>query len=493
MTRPNILVILADDLGYGDVQCYHPEGKISTPHIDALAAEGMRFTDAHAASSVCTPSRYSMLTGEYCWRTSLQAGVLRAYDPPLIDEGTPTLAGILRDSGYHTACIGKWHLGLDWPHRRPPILEGLSTDVDVDYAQPIGGGPLDRGFDEWFGMDTPVIPPHAYIEGRHTVGIPDQPYPDDLFGLPGDTVAGWTPEQIMQDLTDRTVTVIEDAAETDQPFFVYFSMTAPHTPISPSEQWQGKSGIGPYGDFVMQLDHHVGEVMNALERTGQKENTLVIFTSDNGSPAMRSHDESPGSLAEQSGHDSAGPLRGMKGDVWEAGHRVPFIASLPGVIPEGTVNDRLTSLIDLIPTLASIADVDVPQGAAPDAIDFSPYLRGEEPTEPLRPWLIHHGFHGTYALRQDRWKLIPGKGSGGFSPDPYPARLDSSAGGISRDQLRVPPYQLYDLVADLAEQHNRYGEHPRLVGELECLLSAARFGLPIPQWNEENTRWETIV
>ncbi len=467
---PNIVIVLADDLGFGDPGCYNHESKIPTPHIDRLASEGLRFTDAHTPSSVCTPTRYGLLTGRYCWRTSLKRSVLWPWDPPLIEKGRLTLATMLGRRGYHTACIGKWHLGWDWPLRSGGYLSkefhGLTLPRDqrqrygrqVDFTRPLRDGPTARGFAAYFGDDVPNFPPYCFIENDHTVGIPSVPKPPRMFGHPGPALAGWDLSLVMPTLTQRAVQYIEQRARTPQvPFFLYLPLTAPHTPIAPSPHFIGKSEAGWYGDFVHEVDWTVGQVLSALERTGLTGNTLFIFTSDNGSPQRdgTNMNGATGSV-KRHGHDPSRPWRGMKADIWEAGHRVPFIARWPGHVPAGESCGEQIVLTDLMRTIAGLVAYDLSADSAEDSFDIRPALLGEKPDGPLRDHLIHHSGNGIFAIRQGRWKLVLGRGSGGFTRYTPPES--------------APPGQLYDLVEDPGEEANLYADRPEIVARLTSLL-----------------------
>ncbi|MBT3377826.1 MAG: arylsulfatase [Lentisphaerae bacterium] len=470
---PNIVVILADDMGYGDVAHLNPAGKIDTPHMDAMASEGMSFTDAHASSSVCTPSRYGILTGRYCWRSRLKSGVLGPYDQPLIEEDVLSLPQFLRGHGYHTACVGKWHLGMQWPFADPEARaeatgnwnapERVALAQTIDYEAPITGGPVDRGFDEYFGVDVPNFAPYCFIRDRNTVGLPTALKPDTMFGCPGPMLDGWNLEAIMPTLTQEAVATVERCATQEAPFFLYFALTGPHTPIVPTEMFRGKSRAGLYGDWVMQMDDAVGQINAALRRAGVEQDTLVLVASDNGSPARNGTDASGpiGSVLQDHGHNPSAMLRGMKGDAWEGGHRIPFIAKWPGQIPAGKRSDRLVCLIDIMATCAAIIGRQLPNGAAPDSVNILPTLLGKRPGAPERREIVHHGLNGLYGFRRDAWKLIDGNGSGGFSPNPQTAPDD-------------PPGQLYDLERDVSETMNRYAEEAERVEVLSDALTRAK-------------------
>ena len=339
MTRPNIVVILTDDLGYGDVSFLNPESKIQTPHMDALASEGVWATDAHSPSAVCSPTRYSLLTGRYAWRGKLKKGVLLTWDDPVIEEDRLTLPAMLKENGYDTACIGKWHLGFNWPWKggeKPPreqIGRKLSkaTNDMFDWSKPITGGPLSVGFDYYFGDDVPNIPPYAFIENDRLTCDPVHIERDSMKSIgprgmihgdgPGEE--GWEFEKVMPAITKRAVDYVRQRSDNDRPYFLFFTTTSPHTPVVPTKEFQGKSGAGYYGDYVIQTDDAIGQVIEALKEYGDFDNTLLIVTSDNG-PERQHRD-----LIRTHQHSPAAHLRGMKWDGWEGGHRVPFIPSWP--------------------------------------------------------------------------------------------------------------------------------------------------------------------
>lgn len=477
---PNIIIILADDLGYGDPEVYNPESKVPTPHINKLAEEGMRFTDAHTPSSVCTPTRYGLLTGRYAWRTALKQSVLWMWDKPLIEADRWTLPKMLKTKNYIAACIGKWHLGWRWPSNKG---EGYMNDTipignyglkgrndlwkNIDFSKPLGGGPLEAGFDYYFGDDVPNFAPYVFFENDRLTKIPDQLKPRDMYGGPGPMAQGWDLEKVMPEITARAAQYIEEQAKNkDQPFFLYFALTAPHTPIAPADEFQGKSEAGLYGDFVHEVDWSVGQIIAALKKSGEWENTLLIFTSDNGSP-QRDGVNMGGAVAsvKKYGHDPSRPWRGLKADIWEGGHRVPFIASWPGNIPANTVNDQAICLTDVISSLASILGIRKEEGAMEDSYDISSLLLGKGGRDPARKHLVHHSINGTFAIRKGAWKLILGKDSGGFSR------------GIKTEGIPVETDgQLYNLLEDPAEQNNLYAGRPEKVEELKELLSRLRFG-----------------
>jgi len=475
--HPNIIYILADDLGYGDLSCLNPDSKIATPNLDLLADQGMTFTDAHSPSSVCSPTRYGILTGRYAWRTELKKSVLWAWDGPLIEPNRKTVGALLQENGYSTACIGKWHLGWAWPTEDgASINENLPIgqhDVDlryefgkkVDFSVPIPGGPTTRGFDYYFGDDVPNFPPYAFIENDRLVDQPLMEKPRTMFGSPGPMVEGWQLDQVLPELTKKAVEYIKAEPGTGifqkkigQPFFLYFPLTAPHTPIAPALEFQGKSQAGAYGDYVQEVDWVVGQVFKALKESGQEQNTLVIFTSDNGSPARDGTKMSgPVNSVLQYNHHPSYIFRGMKADIWEGGHRVPFLARWPNHIPAGVTTDNLICLTDLMATLAGLLNVSLPQNAGEDSHNMLPVMLGKKNTDRLP--VVHHSIQGMFAIRQGPWKFIEGIGSGGWSSE----IADSTT-----------PGQLYHLENDPGEQNNVYQSHPGIVLEMQILLDTFR-------------------
>lgn len=483
--RPNIVIILADDMGYGDPGCYNDQSKIPTPYMDQLAKEGRLFTDAHAPASICTPTRYGLLTGRYCWRTPLQRSALWSWDPPLIEANRLTLPKMLQQNGYHTAAIGKWHLGWDWPlkgeqyitdeftgHTLPETTR-LKYGRQIDFQKAIRSGPIEKGFDYFFGLDTPNGPPYCFIENDHTVGIPYVWKEKGMFGVlttehsaesaqherahPGPAVPAWDLSLITPVITQKAVQYIGKQTD-EQPFMLYLPMPIPHTPIAPTPHFIGKSKAGWYGDFVHQLDWCVGQVRAALAHKGLEENTLLIVTSDNG-PAHRDGTNmsgAVGSLANYN-HNPSRPWRGVKSDIWEAGHRVPFIASWPNHIPANTVSHELISLTDLMRTIAKIIDYEIPEHAGEDSFDIGAALF-DKAVEPVRDHLISHSLTGMFAIRQNEWKLILGQGSGG---------------GLHTDKNILEddaPWQLYNMKDDPEEQHNLYYQHPEIAEKLSQFL-----------------------
>lgn len=449
-TRPNIVYILADDLGYGDVGCMNPEGKIATPNIDRLAAEGMKFTDMHAGSAVCTPSRYGILTGRHCWRSRLQSGVLDEYGtPPLITHDRLTVPELLKQHDYATACVGKWHLGWEWPRQ----------GQQMDFSRPITDGPTTCGFDYYFGTDAPNFPPYCFIENDRTVGIPTAPLPETLLknnmaSKPGPARPGWKLEAILPTITDKACDFVRRQAKAAKPFFLYFPLTSPHTPLAVNDAWLGKSGLGRYGDFVMETDAMVGRVLDTIEQSGVANNTLVIFTSDNGCAQYIGVKD-----LEAKGHYPSYHFRGYKADIWDGGHRIPFLARWPGKIKAGSTSDQLSCLTDLMATCADILVTKLPDNAGEDSVSMLPALL-DTASRPLREAVVHHSYNGSFAIRQGKWKLELCPLSGSWT-DPKPDSPKMKA---------LPPVQLYDMALDVGERANVYKEHPEVVARLTKLL-----------------------
>lgn len=452
--------------------CNNPDSKIPTPNLDRLASQGMRFTDTHAPSSVCTPSRYSILTGRYCWRTRLKKGVLWPWDPPLIEPDRLTVASLLRQHGYRTACMGKWHLGWDWatldgePANKGTEIGELDVDQrhameqNIDYSKPMRGGPIDCGFDTYFGVDVPNFPPYTWFEQDRLTDPPTEEKPDKMFGLPGRMKPGWSLEAMIPELVNRAVKYIGDSGS--DPFFLYFALTSPHTPIVPNKEFIGRSGAGPYGDFVYEVDWVVGQIMEALERKGIADDTLLIFTSDNGPECAEAAAGGSYKHIRQFGHYSMGHLRGVKRDIWEGGHRVPFIARWPGITPSGSVCDQLTILGDLIATCAQLLGVELRDGDAEDSVSILPLLQGNTDAV-VRDFAMHHSCSGRFAIRKDHWVFIDAlSGDDNREPDWF----KKERGYTPHDW----PGELFDLRDDIAERKNLYGEHPEIVAELSRLL-----------------------
>jgi arylsulfatase A len=451
--RPNLVYILADDMGYGDVRCLNPESKIHTAALDHMAAGGMVFRDAHASSAVCTPSRYSILTGRYNWRSTLKDRVLFGYDGALVEPGRMTVASLLRQQGYRTACVGKWHLGWNWAkHSDDP--------KDIDFTRPVTGGPTDVGFDEFFGIIGSLdMDPCVYVEGNMPQAVPEESFDGDddpkTIRRTGPIASGFDFDDVLPAFTRRAVETIHRLGRGDEPFFLYLPLTAPHTPILPSEQFRGKSGTNEYGDFCLQVDDIVSQVTAALEATGQADNTILIFTSDNGCSPNVDFEE----LAAV-GHHPSYHFRGHKADIYEGGHRIPLLIRWPERIAPGSVCDETTCLVDLLATMAEILGADVPDEAGEDSVSNLPLWTGQSMDDSLREATVHHSIDGSFSIRRGRWKLEMCPGSGGWS---YPQPGPECEG--------LPPMQLYDLQADVGERVNRLAEHPEVIEELTALLT----------------------
>ena len=435
-SKPNIVYIICDDLGYGDIQCLAPEtSKIPTPNADQLALEGMTFTDAHSGSSVCTPTRYGIMTGRYSWRTKLQKGVVTGFAPCLIDKDRMTVAGFLKQQGYATAIVGKWH--LDFQYFDPESGEAYSQKQHK--TPPVGAkipdGPLHRGFDYY----------HGFHHARNMEAVIE----DDKV-IAHDDVVNMLPR-----LTEKSAAYIDSRAGKEEPFFLYVPLGSPHTPIVPSDEWKEKSGLGEYGDFVMQTDNVVGEIAKALERNGFTENTLVIFTSDNGCSKAAGIPK----LAQQ-GHIVSASLRGSKADIWDGGHRIPFLVRWPGKVEAGSNSDQLICLTDLFATVTDILGQSIPGQTCEDSVSFLPALSGKK-IESTRNGVIHHSFSGHFAYRQGPWKLLLARASGGWS-----SPKENEAG------QDAPKGQLYHMKKDIGETNNLFEKNPEKVEVLLGLLKA---------------------
>ena len=468
MQKPNIVFILADDLGYGDLGCYNKHSKIPTPNLDRLASEGMRFKDAHSPSSVCTPTRYALLTGRYSWRTRLQRNVLGPWDKPLIAPDRLTVGKLLQKHGYTTACIGKWHLGQTYATTDgKPALGGVNNALsNVDFTQPVADGPITRGFDHYFGTIVPNYPPYCVIEDNHTLGIPSQRAEGGLFNIPGPMVPNWKLVDILPELTRHAVTWVEETAKTKKPFFLYFPLTSPHYPVVPAPDFIGKSGAGEYGDFVHQTDWTVGQVLDALQRCGAADDTLVIFTSDNGAEVTGEVKPGVYDRVQQYAHRSSGDLRGAKRDAWEGGHRVPFIARWPGKIPAATESDQTMCHVDFIATVAAILEAQLPENAAEDSVNVLPVLLGKKLTAPIRDATIHHSAHGKFAIRKGNWVLIDAPSGDDNNAHGEPQWLKAERSYTPHDQ----PGELFNLSEDPAQRLNHFADQPQLVSRLKALL-----------------------
>lgn len=471
-SRPNIVYILADDMGYGDLSALNPHSGINTPNMDKIVKEGMYFTDAHSNSAVCTPTRYGILTGRYAWKSRLKEGVLWGYDPPLIESDRTTVASFLQDNGYQTACIGKWHLGLGWQakNREVPIenydwrrefKEG--ADSNVDFGKKVIG-PNTLGFDYSYIIPASLdMTPYLYLENElatelpvaYTAGKSQDKDGRGVFWRSGEVAPNFDFYRVLEHLTHKATDYIAQQKAAEEPFFLYFPLTAPHTPWLPTEEVDGISEAGKYGDFVALVDKTVGAVMEALEKSGQAENTLIIVTSDNGSNWTVKD-------MEQYTHRANYIYRGQKADIYEGGHRVPFIVRWPKKIRPGSVSDQVMSTTDLLATVSGIIGRELPVGAGEDSYNMLPAFT-ENAQGPIRDFTVHHSLDGFFAIRKGDWKLTAALGSGGFT---QPAMIEPEEGQSIGT--------LFNLKEDPSETKNVYGEHPEVVRELLALLSDAR-------------------
>jgi len=461
---PNILILYADDLGYGDLSCQNPASKIPTPNLDRLAAQSLRFTDGHSSSGICSPSRYAMLTGRHHWRDF--HGIVNAFGPSVFKPGRLTMPEMLKSKGFATACIGKWHLGWNWNAIRKSQGNGPG---DFDWSKPIPDGPLAHGFDHYFGDEVINFPPYAWIEDDKMAQIPDtmmdpkkwRPIKEGNWECrPGPMVTGWDPYQVLPTLTRKGVEYIQSRQGKSEPFFLYFAFPSPHAPIIPNDEFDGKSKAGAYGDFVVETDDAVGKLLTALEQAGLTENTIVVFTADNG-PEVYAY-----ARDEKFGHWSAQPFRGLKRDIYEGGHHVPFILRWPGVTKAGATTTALVSQIDLMATFASLVRYKLPDDAAEDSHDMLPYLQGE--SDHVRTTHVHNTFAKNYAIRHRNWLLVNAKDGYGTARNPgwekrhgYPA---DDAGTL----------ELFDLSQDIGQRKNVAGKHPDVIIQLKQQLATVR-------------------
>ncbi|MBK8036011.1 MAG: arylsulfatase [Verrucomicrobiaceae bacterium] len=477
--QPNIVIILADDLGYGDMQANNPErGKIPTPNMNRLAAEGMRFTDGHSSSGCCSPSRYTLLTGRYHWRTTLQSGIVGSWGKPLIAKDRVTIASLAKEQGYATACIGKWHLGSDWPITQAQkahfggfggkaggggqvsttITDAHRETWKAVFSQRIPGGPTERGFDEYFGTDVPNWPPYCFIDGDRTVGIPSELLPASKLvknqaSLQGPALPDWQLEGILPALASRAEKFIQVQSAAKKPFLLYLPLTSPHTPLAVNAEWKGKSGLNSdYADLVMETDHVLGRVLEALKAAGVENDTFVLFTSDNGCASYIGVKD-----MEKQGHYPSGPLRDYKTSVYEGGHRVPFVVRWPGVVKAGSVCKQLVLQADTLATLAEILGVKLPDTAGEDSFSLMPLLNGED--RPIRTNAVNTACGGTPSFRDGSWKYV----------------------------AQAEP-ELYNLDEDLAESMNVAPLHPDRVKAMQAafekLIRAGRSTPGAPQKND---------
>ncbi len=464
-TLPNVIFLMADDMGFGDPRCNNALSKIPTPNLDRLALEGMRFTDAHSPSAVCTPTRYGVLTGRYCWRSRLKRGVLMGYDKHLISPDRLTIADVMGAKGYHTGIVGKWHLGLDW------ALKSDKQD-DVDFSRPVTIGPVQYGFDYSYLVPASLdMAPYVYVENNRPLveaGLVEQPalsFP--TFVRKGPRAKDFDMAGTLDHLTEKACGYISQRASSGKPFFLYFPLTSPHKPAWPHPRFEGQSGLGPYGDFIIQTDWTIGQVLKALDDAKIADNTLIIVSSDNGSYMYRrdaddapNHVDDPSVQAYRADQHRANSIyRGTKADIWEAGHRVPFLARWPAQIAKGSRCEETICHTDLMATFAEITGYDLPDNAGEDSFSFAPLLKGQSRPTP-RPPVIHHSVNGTFAIRDGNWKLVASDGSGG---------REKPAGKPFQK-----PFQLFDLSRDPMEKNNVIDDHPEEARKLEEKLRIIR-------------------
>jgi len=475
--KPNVIIIYADDMGYGDLNCLNPDSKIPTPNLDKLASKGMRFSDAHSSSGICSPSRFALLTGSYHWRR--MHGIVSAFGKPVFKDSDITLPQVLKDKGYKTACIGKWHLGWDWIFKNKPSGERFYWEKthkvylpeDIDWESPLKGGPLDRGFDYYFGDGTINFPPYAWIENDRFLEEPNnfyefnkfdrQPKEENWDSRPGPKVKGWNPYKVLPTLTKKAVNWIENQKK-GNPFFLYFALASPHMPIIPNDEFDEKSEAGAYGDFVYQTDFIVGEVLKALQANGLEDNTIVIFSSDNGPESIAWE------RALKYNHFSMGQFRGLKRDVWEGGHHIPFIVKWPKHVRASAVSDEVICQTDIMATLSDIVGIDLPENLAPDSYSLLPVLQEEDFQSPLREATIHNTNRKTWAIRKGDWLYINDKT--GSNMRKMPESFMKLRGYTNFDT----PGLLFNMREDEEQRENLYKEHPEKVSELKKLLEGYR-------------------
>lgn len=471
VSAPNIVMILADDMGFGDVQCLNQSSTIPTPNLDQLASDGMTFTDGHSPSGVCTPTRYGLLTGRYCWRTRLKRGVLGGYSEPLLETDRETIGTMLQAAGYYTGAVGKWHLGMNLPYKQGVEADTSkwAGDPGIDFGGVISDSPIHHGFNEYFGVSASLdMAPYVYVRNDRFTMLPtlqQEAVRFPHFVRQGPRAEDFIIDEVLDKLTEEAVSFIQRSSEKDQPFFLYMPLTGPHKPTQPHERFRGKTGLNEYGDFIVQVDWTVGQVMKALDDVGVADNTLVMFSSDNGSYMFRYDEEREDHVSDAtiqgylaSHHRANGPFRGTKADIYEAGHHVPFFVRWPGKVEPGSKCSEPVCLTDCFATFAQVAGTEPKPGAAEDSFSMVGMLRGEELGRGVP--VIHHSAGGMFAIRDGDWKLIAGNGSGG--------RERPSGKPFEK------PYQLYNMSEDIGEQKNLIDEHPEIVEELLEKLESIR-------------------
>jgi arylsulfatase A len=485
---PNIIYILADDLGYGDLKCFNPDSKIPTPNLDNMAKNGIKFTDAHTSSAVCTPTRYGILTGRYNWRSSLKSSVLSGYSKSLIKQEQTTIAEMLKTQGYSTAYIGKWHLGWDWKIKAEDRLDinNLNATPEVDFSIPVKNGPLTHGFDYSFGFSGSLdMAPYVYVENDKATMVPSKTtvsVDEKGFWRKGLTSDDFNHSHLLQDLTDKAVNYISKKAKSNSPFFLYFPLPAPHTPILPTTEFLGKSNTNMYGDFVMQVDDVVRQIRETLKKQGISENTMLVFVSDNGCSPRANFEE----LAEVY-HNPSYIFRGHKADIFEGGHRVPFVVEWPGKAMKNTSSNKTICTTDFFATCADITGYKIQDAEAVDSYSMLSLITGKS-DESIREYTVHHSINGSFAIRKDHWKLILCPDSGGWS---YPTPQE-----YKDKKMDLPALQLYNLATDIGETKNLLAEYPEKAVELKAALKKiildGRSTPGLIQENEGMEGWQQI-
>ena len=471
VAKPNIVVILADDMGYGDVHALNPESKITTPNLDQLVSQGVTFTDGHSPSAVCTPTRYGLLTGRYCWRSQLKRGVLGGYSPPLIDSDRPTIATMLKSAGYYTGAIGKWHLGMTLPKTASDAdTTRWDGDPGIDFGGKIADSPIHRGFDYYFGVCASLdMAPYVYVRNDRFTALPTSQQPAVKFPhfiRKGPRAEDFVVDKVLDRLTEEAEQFIAKAAEGDKPFFLYLPLTAPHKPTQPEKRFRGKTGLNEYGDFVVQVDWTVGQVLGALDKANVAADTLVVYTSDNGSYMFRYDDPNEPDHVDDAtiqgyraaNHRANGLFRGTKADIWEAGHHVPLIVRWPGFVDAGSKCEGTVCLTDLYATFAEIVGVELADDCAEDSLSLVSLVNGVVASRGAP--VIHHSANGVFAIREGKWKLVAGNGSGGRE--------------APRGKPFEKPYQLYDMSTDIGETNDVAAANPQVVKRLTERLEQIR-------------------
>ena len=490
-SKPNIIYILTDDLGYGDVSSFNEKSKINTPNIDKLAAEGMKFTDAHTSSSVCTPSRYGILTGRYNWRTRLKEGLLSGVSKALIPTSRATVAFLLKNNGYETAFIGKWHLGWNWNLADSIDIDNLQRKdfSTIDFSKTITNGPNDIGFKYYYGIPASLdLAPYVYVENGKVLKILDamsenkNEYSTWHFGP---ISSDFKHEEVTTNFVNKAIEYIGNSQKEKKPFFLYLPLPAPHVPFLATKVWQGKSGLNPYGDYVLMLDDLIGQIEKAIADAGIEKNTLVIFTSDNGCCTSANY-----KVLLAKGHRPSGIYRGTKADIFEGGHRVPFIAKWPKVIKKGSVSNETICTTDFMATCAEIVNYKLKENEAEDSYSMMPLFTNKKLKDSFREATVHHSINGSFAIRKGDWKLLLCPDSGGWSY-PYPKKNQ-------KINSTLPKFQLYNMKDDPSETKNLEANNPDKVIELKSLLlkyiEEGRSTKGIPQENDAiNFEWKQLA